>query len=186
MRRLIWSIGCAVGVGTSCVSRNVPHAVSRPRPASVPVGASPYDTMPPDLTAARGLVGCYRLTVGPWSDQRGFTSQIAIPARLHLDTARHPRARVGFGLIAQAPGSDSVRGMAWPPAWAPVGRDSLQVRAWANQTSAVTLFLRRRAGALRGTARYFWDQVALDPVTKRWLWEQYPTAPATLRSESCG
>jgi hypothetical protein len=184
---LVGSVGVTAGVGTACAPRTVPPAVSSPGSSSTPVRASPYDTMPPDLQAARGLVGCYWLTVGPWSSQQGFTSEIAIPSRLVLDTARHPRPTSGFGLVARALGSDSARRTPWPPAWAPVGADSLQVRAWANQTADVTLFLHRRAkGTLQGIARYFWDQIAVDPVTKRWLWEQYPMAPATLRPAPCG
>jgi hypothetical protein len=67
-----------------------------------------------------------------------------------------------------------------------VGTDSVQVVAWHNGFSNVNLFLRRRAeGKLEGIARYFWDQIFQDPVTKRWLWEQYPAAPATLTAVPC-
>ena len=186
MHRLMVGVVLVASAVAACVRGNSRPTARDRAPASARTRASPYDTIPPDMQAARGLAGCYRLTVGPWSDARALGGQIAIPPHLHLDTARQERRQPGFELVAQAPGSGVPRGTGWPPVWSPVGADSLQVRVWANQTSSVNLFLRRRAGrTLHGTARYFWDQVALDPVTKRWLWEQYPTAPATLSSEPC-
>ena len=152
-----------------------------------PVRASPYDTAPPNLQMAQRLVGCYRLTVGPWSNPEANGGEMPMPARIHLDTTRTTRPFPGFALVATTPGFEVRRNSGATPAWSPIGADSLQVIAWSTGTSSVTLFLRRRtAGLLQGTARYFTDAIALDPVTRRWLWEQYPTALAQLESAPCG
>jgi hypothetical protein len=90
-------------------------------------------------------------------------------------------------LVARTPGFVAESRTTLPPAWSPVGEDSLQVLAWADGHSSITLFLRRRPDrTLQGTARYFTDGVIVDPVTGRRLWEQYPTASATLVPLPCG
>lgn len=132
------------------------------------------------------FAGCYALNLGAWSDQRAPGSYVAIPTRIRLDTARvdrhQPEPQRSAGRLATGEEREEER----RPRWSPVGSDSLQLLAWSNGTSSVHLFLRRRAaGKLEGTARYFWDVIFLDPTTKRWLWERYPTAPATLTPVPC-
>ena len=169
----------------ACASGKQPSA-REGAPAPTRMRESPFDTTPPNMKAARVLAGCYSVSVGAWSNERAVGAQAAIPSRIQLDTARHNRPRPGFELVAQTIASGQRREVERLSSWSPVGADSLQVAAWANSTSSVDLFLRRRAeGVLEGTARYFWDQIFLDPVTKRWLWEGYPTAPATLTAVSC-
>jgi len=128
------------------------------------------------------------LIVGGWSDESKVPSYatVGIPSRIHLDTARHERRRPGLELVARTFESGKQLGSGSLREWSPVGVDSLQVVAWANQTSSVDLFLHRRAaGTFQGTARFFWDQIFVDPLTMRWQWEAYPTASATLRAIPC-
>lgn len=170
---------------TACASGNQPPATAS-APAALPMRASPFDTASPNMNVAKGLAGCYSLAIGAWSDERAPGRYVTIPSRIQLDTVRDDRHRPGFELVAQSLDSGQKRGMERRPLWSPVGTDSLQLVAWANGTSDVNLFLRRRAaGKLEGTARYFWDQIFRDPVTKRYLWERYPTAPATLTAVAC-
>jgi len=97
------------------------------------------------------------------------------------------RGQPSFPLEARTPGFTVPRQTGFAPGWSPVGADSLQVLAWADGTSIVVFFLRRReGGALRGTARYFTDGVILDPTTRRWMWEAYPVAPASLEPSRSG
>lgn len=175
----------ATSAGAACASGNQAPVTGRV-PAATRVRASPFDTAAPDMKAARALAGCYSLTVGAWSGEHAPGWYVTTPSRIHLDTARLERHQPGFELVAQTFESGERREIESLRAWSPVGTDSLQVLAWTNSTSSVNLFLRRReADTLQGTARFFWDQIALDPVTKRWLWEQYPTAPAALSGVPC-
>ena len=178
---LVTSAIAACASGSRPTSKGNVPAASRTR-------SSPYDTTSPDMKAAGALAGCYSLIVGGWSDESKIPGRVtvAIPSRIHLDIARNDRRRPGFELVARTFESDKQGGSESLRGWSPVGADSLQVLAWANQTSSVDLFLHRRAaGALQGTARFFWDQIFVDPLTKRWLWEVYPTAPATLSAVPC-
>lgn len=139
------------------------------------------------MAAAGRMAGCYILALGPWSEPRAHGGRMPNPTYVDLHTTQHERSRPGFQLVATTPGFTMMRGsLGSPPAWSPVGSDSLQVLTWATGTSSVTLFLRQQPDrTLQGTARYFTDGVIVDPVTKRWLWEQYPTAQATLAPSPC-
>jgi len=138
----------------------------------------------PDSQSAAPLIGCYAVIVGPWSKPQPQDSQIPVPTRIDLTADRHTRIYIGFGLVARTPGfSEPLE--KFPPAWSPIGRDSLQVRAWANGASSVMFFLRnQRDGELRGRVRYFADAKVVDS-TGRWMWETYPNAAVTLRPTSC-
>ena len=186
--RISWKVTVAVILvgAAACTRSSAPQAARGRRVATAPVRASPYDTAPPNLQMAQRLAGCYRLSVGAWSNPAANGGNMPMPTRVHLDTTRTARPFPRFRLVATTPGFEIQRKPSSTPAWSPIGADSLQVLAWSTGTSSVTLFLRRRAaGMLQGTARYFTDAIALDPVTKRWLWEQYPTAPARLESGPC-
>ena len=137
------------------------------------------------MEAASRLAGCYDLTLGPWSDPRAHAGRAPTPARVDLTPELHTRIFIGFRLVARTPGfADQLE--RYPPAWGPVGTDSLQGRVWANGESSVMLFMRRHADKeLRGVARYFIDGDAVDG-TGRWMWETYPVAPASLRPTDCG
>lgn len=186
MTRLSWAVVSVASVVTACAPHNPPRATSNAIGA-LHVPASPFDTTSPNMNAARMIAGCYTVAIGAWSDERAPGRFVEIPSHIQLDTARNDRRWAGFELVAHTPavGRDWT-GRDLPAAWSPVGADSLQVLAWHNGTSNLNLFLRRRAeGKLEGTARYFWDQIFLDPVTNRWLWERYPTASATLTVVPC-
>lgn len=182
LRRHAWLLLLAL----YAVPASSPASGQQSAPAAPGERATPFDSTTPGTEAIRKLAGCYALTVGAWSDERAPGSYVTIPSRIRLDTARvdrHQPDTLGSPRRAVAGDERELKGR---PAWSPVGRDSLQVLAWANGTSAVHLFLRRRAaGRLEGIARFFWDVIYRDPVTKRWLWERYPTAPATLTAVPC-
>lgn len=145
---------------------------------------NPFDMAAPDMQAARRLIGCYSVTLGPWSDSRAHGDSVPVPSRLDLLADGHRRIYIGFRLVARTPGF-AAQLEAYPAAWSPIGDDSLQVRVWANGASSVALFLRRRSDEeLRGTARYFIDALAVDSIG-RWLWETYPTATVSLRHVPC-
>ena len=154
-----------------------------PRPVGT-VPRSPFDMAAPDMQAASRLVGCYDLALGPWSNPQARADSLPLPSRLDLLSDPHTRIYIGFRLIARAPGFSAQR-EAYPPAWSPIGDDSLQVRAWADGSRSVSLFLRRQPDKeLRGTARYFTDGRAVD-AAGRWMWETYPTAAVSLRPLPC-
>ena len=136
------------------------------------------------MQAASRLAGCYALSLGPWSKPESSGAAIPAPSRIDLTSDPHTRIYIGFRLVARTPDFPDER-KAYPPAWSPIGADSLQVRAWANGRSSLMLFLRRQTdGELRGTARYFADYDVVDS-TGRWMWETYPAAAASLRSTPC-
>ena len=146
---------------------------------------SPFDMAAPDMAAARRLVGCYAVTLGPWSSPQAHGGRIPAPTRVDLRSDFHTRVYIGFRLVALTPGfADRTERV--PPAWGPVGGgDSLQLRAWGDGTSSLFFFLRRQtAGELRGTARYFTDG-RVEDGTGRWMWETYPSASVSLRPTQC-
>jgi hypothetical protein len=148
------------------------------------VRRGPFDMAAPDMQAARRLLGCYAVTLGPWSDPRAHGDSVPVPSRLDLLADGHRRTYIGFRLVARTPGF-AAQLEAYPAAWSPIGDDSLQVRVWANGRSSVAFFLRRRSDEeLRGTARYFIDALAVDSAGG-WLWESYPTATVSLRHAPC-
>jgi hypothetical protein len=108
------------------------------------------------------------------------------PTEIRLDTAPAPHARPGSWLSVETPGAVNPSHFAQPVHWAPVKHDSLQATIAASQTDGVTVFARRHAnGTFTAIARYFTDAIATDYITKRWLWEIYPTAPVQLTPHAC-
>lgn len=185
-------LALAACVMPACARHEAPRSTDTARPAqAAPLAtatprASPYDTSALSMVAARGLAGCYSLTVGTWSNSRANGGYLPSPARVDLDTTGLDGARPGFQLAVNRPGFAPPRPMRSWSTWSPVGRDSLQVVTWSDGFNSVTLFLRRQAdGELRGTARHFTDARAVDPQTGRWLWERSATAPATLEAIPC-
>ena len=147
---------------------------------------TPFDMGAPDMQAASRLVGCYALTLGPWSKPLAPGDSVPVPSRLDLLAEPHRRFFIGFRLVARRPGV-SEQTEKFPAKWGPIGTDSLQVQTWADGNRSLFLFLRRQPDReLRGTARYFTDYLAHDSTTGRWLWETYPTATASLRPAECG
>ena len=139
----------------------------------------------PNMKAASRLIGCYAVTLEPWSKPPASDSGIPVPSQIDLLSEGHTRIYIGFALVARTPRFSAQRD-AYPPAWSPVGEDSLQVRAWADGASSVMFFLRRQPdGELRGTVRYF-SSTRVEDDTGRWMWETYPAATASLRRTECG
>jgi hypothetical protein len=105
-------------------------------------GAQVRDTPPPQL------VGCYALTVGPWSPPLRDSTHYAIPARVRLDTARAERGP-GWKLTPniQYPGGRSMRGL---PNWL-AGGDSA-VLTWSNGFTPTVVTLHVRDSSLVGEA----------------------------------
>ena len=153
-------------------------------PADADLRPGPFDMAAPDMQAASRLVGCYAVTVGPWSHARAAGDSAPMPQRLDLTAEWHTRIYIGFRLVARTPGF-AAQLEKYPAAWGPVGDDSLQVRPWANGSGSVALFMRRQPdGELRGTARYFHGERIVDG-NGRWMWESYPTASVSLRPMRC-
>jgi len=147
---------------------------------------TPYDTSALDTVAARRLAGCYTVQVGAWVDAHGVGRPIWTPTEIRLDTTLAPHARPGSWLGVETPGAVKPSHFARPVHWAPVKHDSLQATIAASQTDGVTVFARRHAnGTFTAIARYFTDAIATDYITKRWLWETYPTAPVRLTPHVC-
>jgi hypothetical protein len=177
----------AITVGCTVAPRAA-GAQSTPRyhtlPADADLRPGPFDMAAPDMHAAHRLVGCYAVTVGPWSHSRAAGDTAPMPQRLDLLADWHTRIYIGFRLVARTPGF-AAQLEKYPAAWGPIGADSLQVRPWANGSSSVALFMRRQPdGELRGTARYFHDARIVDG-NGRWMWESYPTANVSLRPMRC-
>ena len=172
---------CMVPHGAAAQATTLVETLPR---AGGTIPRSPFDMSAPDMQAASRLIGCYALALGPWSNPEARGGRIPAPSHVDLLSEAHTRIYIGFRLVARTPGF-SDRREAFPPAWSPIGDDSLQVRAWADGSSSVMLFLRRQPDKeLRGTARYFSDGLAVDS-TGRWMWETYPTATASLRPVQC-
>ena len=147
---------------------------------------TPFDTSALDTAASRRLAGCYTVHVGAWSDPHESVGRIWTPHEIRLDTVPAPHAQPGSWLTVETPGSVNPSRFARAASWTPVERDSLQATIAAGQTNSVTIFAQRHAdGTFTAIARYFFDVIARDYLTGRWLWESYPTAPVQLAAHAC-
>jgi hypothetical protein len=174
------AVSCAIPRDARAQRKTVVHTLPRPN-STMP--RTPFSLAPADLAVAKRFSGCYTVTLGEWSTP---VADAPVPSRIDLSLDPHTRIYLGFGLVARTPGF-ARQLEAYPPAWAPIGTDSLQLRAWANGKSSVMLFLRQQPGGdeLRGTLRHFDGSQRYDSVDGRWQWETYPNAPASLRRTSC-
>jgi hypothetical protein len=171
------ALACQAGAQRTIPVQTLPQSDST-------VSRTPFSMAAPNMRAASLLIGCYSVTLEPWSKPQAPDSGIPVPSQIELLAERHTRIYIGFGLVARTPRFSAQRD-AYPPAWSPVGDDSLQVRAWADGASSVMFFLRRQSnGDLRGPVRYFSDARVVDD-TGRWMWETYPAATASLRRTQC-
>ena len=154
-------------------------------PPNSTVPRTPFSMAAPYMKAASTFVGCYAVTLGPWSDPASH-GDVPVPPRVDLLSDWHTRVYIGFRLVARTPGFDAQL-EAFPAAWSPIDADSLQLRAWANGKSSVMLFLRQQPNGdeLRGTLRYFSGPQRVDSLDGRWQWETYPNAAVSLRRITC-
>ena len=178
------AIVLASGVGSRGAGAQRTPTVHTVPKSNGTVPRSPFSMAAPDMQAASRLAGCYTVTLESWSTRQKSDSVVPMPPQIDLLSEPHTRIYIGFGLVARTPRFGAQRD-AYPPAWSPVGEDSLQVRAWADGASSVVFFLRKRPdGELRGTARYF-SAARVEDDTGRWMWETYPAAAASLRPSPC-
>lgn len=173
----------ALGVLMSAPTEHVHGQASPPAAAAVETRATPFDTTTPDRSVARRFAGCFDVDVGRWVERPPFNYQNPTPTRMVLDTTI-ASAR-GPSLAARTPSFRLPRDLPQWSDWSPVGNDSLQVTAWADGHTSVHFFMRAEsADHFVGVARYFTDVVFVDEK-KRWLWEQYPTAPVRMTRAMC-
>jgi hypothetical protein len=183
--------GLAVIVAAGAVASSAaPRIVAAQTVETLPrdnsgIARSPFHNAAPDMKSAKRLAGCYTVNRGPWSHAIAEGTEGPVPSRIDLMLDAHQRIYIGFRLVARTPGFAAQRD-SFPAAWGPVGRDSVQLRVWADGKSSVVLFLQRQPDEeLRGTARYFSDSRAVDSTTGRWMWETYPRATVSLRRTAC-
>lgn len=138
----------------------------------------------------KGLAGCYRLTLGPWSriTPLGPPSPTEI-VRLDTTPAGNgiPGARAA-GRVAPAellPPTDPRARWLRAPWWRMIGADSLEITTWATATEAETFYGHVVGGELRGVLRRTSDAIPVDPKTHGILWDAWPWARATARRVAC-
>ena len=145
---------------------------------------------PPAARRGDPIVGCYRLSLGPWSMQSTLG-----PARettvIRLDTiARVPGAP--GDLVAERveppevllPTDPRVR---WqqPAQWRREGPDSIVITLWSTGTEA-EVFMGHRVGAtLQGVVRRGSDAIPIDPATKKIRRDALPYAVTSAMPTSC-
>ena len=125
-------------------------------------------------TAPPQFIGCYALTVGPWSRPLRDSTHYVVPSRVHLDTARAERGP-GWKLTPniQYLGGSSMRGF---PSWS-AGGDSV-VLTWTNGFTPTVVTLHVRDSLLVG------DAVALTDA--RYVGEPpRPRAPVSAVRRPC-
>ena len=159
--------GLAILLGIACAPHSPEEHLTPP--------AERYDARATELT------GCYRLTLGAWSDSGPrpgptglVTGRLQLPTLVRLDTSflsfRDPRTRVRQ-LLPQSPdlGARALR-----PGWILRSADSVQL-FWSSGYAGIQLFLEARGDTLKGHARTFSDVGgAIEP-----------SAPATLHRAPC-
>lgn len=156
------------------------------RGSAVEQRSSPFDMSTPDPRVVQRFAGCFDVVVGSWVNSRMFDYDHPTPKRIVLDTTRARPAGRDPSLMARTPGFTLPHGDEQWSFWSPVGSDSLQVTAWEDGYTSVHFFMHAESDdRFAGVARYFTDVHIIDE-TRRWLWEQYPTAPVRLSRVACG
>ncbi len=136
------------------------------------------------------VVGCYRLTLGPWSSASGLG-----PARpttvFRLDTVPR-RLGVPGDLVAEriAPAEFALPGdvrtrFQRPALWRREGGDSVVIIPWLTGTEAEAFYGRSDRGTLRGVVRRTSDAIPVDPLTRRIQWDAWPWAAASAVPVDC-
>jgi len=144
----------------------------------------------PDATRIHNLVGCYRLTLGPWSERTslGPPSQTQI---IRLDSIMAPRAVPGARAAARVlpvdilPPTDPRAKWLQPTWWRLLGSDSLEVITWSTGTEGESFHGHVAGTELRGVVRRTSDAIPTDPKTGRIMWDVWPWAKATARRVAC-
>lgn len=136
------------------------------------------------------LPGCYRLTLGPWSNASGL-GPAKPTAVVRLDTIAPSPGAPGW-LVAErvepaefAPPGDWRLRWQHPARWRRVGADSVVIVAWSTGTEAEVFYGRWAAGSLQGVMRRTSDAIPVDPKSKRIQWDVWPWAPASAILVPC-
>jgi len=144
----------------------------------------------PDTLGVEQLVGCYRFTLGPWSQNTslGPPSQTEV---VRLDTAIATRAVPGSRVAARvapvdilAPTDPRAKWLQ-PASWRVIGSDSLEISTWSTGTEGESFHGHVTGAELRGVMRRTSDAIPVDPKTHRVMWDVWPWATATARRVAC-
>lgn len=136
------------------------------------------------------LRGCYRLTLGPWSNGSDLGT-IKPTAVVRLDTialrpgAPGDRVAERVELAEPAPPGDWRLRWRQPARWRRVDADSIVIVAWSTGTEAEVFYGRRVAGSLRGVLRRTTDAIPVDPRSRAIQWDVWPWAPASAILVPC-
>ena len=146
--------------------------------------------VPAVTSVANRLIGCYRLTLGPWSKNTplGPPTPTAI-FRLDTTSARSgpPGARTAARVAPAellAPTDPRARWLQ-PPWWRTVGEDSLDIVTWSTGTESEVFYGHLVGAEFRGVLRHTSDAIPVDPKTRAIQWDVWPWAPATARRIAC-
>jgi hypothetical protein len=136
------------------------------------------------------LLGCYRLTLGPWSSGTGLGPPPPTEVfRLDSATVRGgphgARATVRLLPAIVMPPTDPRASWLRPPWWRMIGADSLEIITWTTATEGEVFYGHIAGAQLRGVLRRTSDAMQRDPKTKRIIWGAWPWARATARRVSC-
>lgn len=166
-------------------------ATPQPGPAAT-AGATTLASRPHITSIAAGhqLVGCYRLTLGPWSQ----SSRLGPPSPteiFRLDSTIAPRALPGWRVAARLapvdllPPTDPRAQWLKPAMWRMIGSDSLEIITWSTGMEAESFHGHVARDELRGVLRRTSDAIPMDPKTGRIMWDAWPWAKATARRVAC-
>lgn len=174
----------------ACAVRHFVLALAVGAAAPLAGRAQPPTVAPPDPDRVRALAGCYRLTLGPWSQQSPLGP--AAPTTLvRLDTLpRRPElpdqlAADRLAPVESLPPNESRARWRQLPGWRVVGADSVVIVAWSSRFEAEVFYGRRVGDTLRGVLRRTSDGVPVDPVTRQVLWNAWPWATASAERVRC-
>lgn len=144
----------------------------------------------PDRDTGQPLLGCYRLTLGPWSKASALG-----PARptavVRLDTLPRQPGQPDHLLAERVeptefvPPGDPREQWRRPARWRRVGADSVEIYMWSTTTENETFYGRRDGTALRGVVRRTNDQIPIDPVTREVQHDWWPWAAASVVPVPC-
>ena len=136
------------------------------------------------------IVGCYRISLGPWSLES------------HLGPA-HPTTVVRLDTIPRRPGlpgelvaerveptefalpGDFRAQWKRPAHWRRVGTDSVQIISWSTGTEGEAFYGHWDGATLQGVVRRTSDAVPIDPVTRQIQWNAWPYAAASAVPAPC-
>jgi acetyl esterase/lipase len=143
-----------------------------------------------DTMRAHDLVGCYRLTLGPWSKitPLGPPSPTEI-FRLDSTSVRNgvPNARSAARLVPAdlLPPTDPRARWMQPPWWRTIGADSIEITTWSATMESEEFYGHVAGAELSGVLRRTSDAVPMDPKTRGILWDAWPWARAIARRVAC-